>query len=109
MRDFALTEQHIKLLQRMYVTWFDCEFGSPAIDPKRPYGNSDCEEDIAEILGIEWEDDGDGMSDDLRERMEDLHKETEVALQIVLCTASFHPGTYRKMSEYDDRSWELVA
>ena len=48
---FELTEEHIKLLRQMCVSWDDCEFGAPAIDCKRPYGNSDVYSDIAKILG----------------------------------------------------------
>jgi hypothetical protein len=36
----------------MYITWDDCEFGAPACDCKRPYGNSDVYGDMAEILGL---------------------------------------------------------
>lgn len=56
-KHFVVTEGHIKLLPHL---WFDfnayAEFGVPEVDPKRPYGNSDVYEDIAEILGIEPED-----------------------------------------------------
>lgn len=43
--------EHIKLLVRANWQFIDCEYGAPAIDCKRPYGNSDVEEDIANILG----------------------------------------------------------
>jgi hypothetical protein len=48
--EFTLTENHLKLLQKMWVGWSTCEFGAPEIDPKRPYGNSDVIGDIHEIL-----------------------------------------------------------
>lgn len=39
----------------------DCEYGAIGVDPKRPFGNSDVESDILEMLGAEAEgDDGDG-------------------------------------------------
>lgn len=38
----------------------DCEYGAIGVDCKRPFGNSDVEADILEILGAEPEgDDGD--------------------------------------------------
>ena len=47
---FHLTQNHLKMLRGMFVGWSDCEFGSPEIDPKRPYGNSWVLGDIHEIL-----------------------------------------------------------
>ena len=39
----------------------DCEFGSIGIDCKRPFGNSDVEPDMLEIIG--WEMEGDDGED----------------------------------------------
>jgi len=39
-KTFVLTENHIKLLRKAYVTWEDGDFGAPSIDTRRPYGNS---------------------------------------------------------------------
>jgi hypothetical protein len=111
---FTLTEQHLKLLNHAYIRWDDCETGAPAIDCKRPYGNSYVEGDVMEILyGAEavkdWTNDGeDELPDDKLAEAMQLHAETETALQIVLCTMSFVPGNYRKTSSYASRSWELV-
>lgn len=92
---FTLTGEHIKLLRSMNVGWQDCEYGAPEIDPKRPYGNSSVELDIAEILGWELgEDDDDELTDEQRERAATLHRETQTALQVVLHTLSLEPGTY---------------
>jgi hypothetical protein len=100
---FDLTEEHIKLLRQAYVRWEHCEFGAPAIDPKRPYGNSSVEIDIAEILG--WslfiDDDDEGhMSREQVERACQLHLETLTALQVILATGSMEPGTYRRSEEW---------
>lgn len=94
---FELKEDHIKLLSRFCVYWEDSEFGAPSIDCKRPYGNSSVIEDIVEILGIELFEDAYGEKHVSREQIEgcqELHKETETALQIVLATKSFEPGIY---------------
>lgn len=38
-----------------------CEYGSPGLDPKRPFGNGNVEGDILDMLDAEPEgDDGDG-------------------------------------------------
>ena len=54
--EFTVTDEHLKLLRGAYVGWDDCEFGAPAIDCKRPYGNSDVIADIAEILEVPDDD-----------------------------------------------------
>ena len=39
-KTFEVKPEHIKLIKKMCISWQDCEFGAPAIDCKRPYGNS---------------------------------------------------------------------
>ncbi len=106
---FELTEDHLKLLGRAYVGWEDCEYGAPAINCKRPYGNSAVEDDIAEILGWEIADADDGLTDEQRERAAAIHHETETALQIVLVARDFRPSLYVKRERYDARSWTRVS
>jgi hypothetical protein len=112
MKLFQLTEDHIKLLNRMFVYWNDnCYDGSPCIDSKRPYGNSSVAYDVYEIIhGKEWDyGENDEMTEEIYEQMLVLHRETATALQIVLCTKSFEPGTYEKTNTYDSLSWRKVA
>lgn len=102
--EFTLTEDHLKLLSKMWVGWSPYEFGAPEIDPKRPYGNSYVVGDIHEILtGVsDYE-----VPDELSTKYEKLHKETETALQIVLCTQQFKAGRYRKTNPYGNK-WEEI-
>jgi hypothetical protein len=101
MKQFEVTDDHIKLLRRAYVGWDDCEFGAPAIDCKRPYGNSSVHSDIAEILDITpAASDGDEFSQEQYDQMERLHKETQTVLQIVLSTGTMKAGTYVKSDNY---------
>jgi len=97
---FSLTEDHIKLARRMYVGWQDCETGAPEIDPKRPYGNSSVEMDVAEILGRELSVDGEEgelfLTDTVREECAEIHRSMEQALQIILQVGSFQPGQYTR-------------
>lgn len=106
METFDLTADHIKLLQRMYIRWDDCETGAPAVCPKRPYGNSDVEGDVWEILGRipeEQDDDGDlYMSDTQREVAMTLHRETLDALQIILTCKTFEPGMFARSGSWED-------
>jgi hypothetical protein len=98
---FTITEDHLKLLKRMYVGWQDCEYGAPEIDPKRPYGNSDVARDVAEILG--WVDAGDYETDISGKQSEDaekIHREMQTVLQIGLYTGSFAAGTYENTERY---------
>lgn len=119
--EFTVTDQHLALLRVAYVSWDDCEFGAPAIDCKRPYGNSLVERDIATILNEpEWQTvlaEDDRHEDEAgqefylsrnRDRLVRLHAETGVALQIALATGRFAAGQYRLKSNYDDTSWERV-
>lgn len=107
-RQFKLTSDHVKLLRAAYVSWDGCEFGAPAIDCKRPYGNSDPYPDIAKIIGIEpGEDDWEPFTQDQFDYMRKKHEELETALQIVLATGAFEPGIY-EANAYS-RNWQLLS
>jgi hypothetical protein len=104
---FTLTSEHLKLLQRAIVTWEDCEFGAPAIDCKRPYGNSSVYHDIAEILGIPAnQDEDEPYTREQYERMRQLHGETQTALQIILATLKFGVGEYE--ADKYDTNWRQL-
>jgi len=85
--EFIITEQHMKLLNRMYIGWEDCEFGAPAVDCKRPYGNSYVYGDISEIIGMKKAED-DEFSDEQHDQMRKLHGEMQTVLQILVRHAS---------------------
>ena len=73
-KTFEIKDEHIKLLRNAYIGWDDCEFGAPAIDCKRPYGNSDVYGDIARILDIKQEgDDHESYSEEQISYMSKLH------------------------------------
>ena len=107
-QEFLLTEQHIKLLSKMNVSWWDAEFGAPCIDPKRPYGNSSVIADMAEILGLKGKTCphcGELLEEQDVERLNNFHKEMKIALQIALSTQSFKPGKYVANEYCND--WKL--
>lgn len=131
---FTLTKEHIALLHRTYVDWNDDAYkGAPAVGLKRPYGHSSVIADVVEILlqvnGIDVNMTDHALEDFVSYDREGevrlltlpsgrkltyddlmvLHRQTETALQIVLCTLSFVPGEYRKARQYDARSWQRVA
>lgn len=108
METFEIKTHHLKLLQRAYVSWDNCEFGAPAINCKRPYGNSNVIEDIAEILKINKRKGYDVFSSDQEEKMSKIHKETQIALQICLILGRFEVGKYVKTDSYCCRSWKKV-
>jgi hypothetical protein len=108
-REFTVTEDHLKLLRHAYATTWDPgegNGGGAGIDPKRPYGNSYVERDIAEILDApdeDWEyDDGEKayVTDEAEERFMRLHVETMFVLQIVLAAGEFRPGRYRRIGKW---------
>lgn len=97
---FKVKPEHIKLLKQMYVSWNNCEYGAPTVDPKRPYGNSSVTQDIHKILT-----DSEGEPTEKQEnKYNSLHQEMEVVLQILLCNLRIKPGTY-EAEEYS-REWK---
>ncbi len=106
MKEFLLKPEHIKLLERAYIGWEDCEFGAPAIDCKRPYGNSDVVGDIAEILGWQYNHD-DVLTKEQIGYAHQLHRETQVALQIIVQHFKVPWGTY--ISEDYGGTWKLKS
>jgi|CXWL01.1.fsa_nt_gi hypothetical protein len=107
MKTFELTRDHIKLLRNAYVSWDNCEFGAPCIDPKRPYGNSSVYPDMVRILGLKpsYNEEGD-LDSDTEAYLSDLHGELETALQIVLMTGKFTPGLYQA-ADFIGNDWKL--
>jgi len=98
-KDFELKEEHILLLQNMY--WeTDGESSAPAVNGKRPYGNSNVAPDIAEILGVELPDSGNEREcDDVANELCRIHYGTTTAIQVILQTKSFKPGLYKDVSK----------
>jgi hypothetical protein len=96
---FTITPEHINLLRNAVVRWEDCEFGAPAIDCKRPYGNSSVYEDMIEILGYD-------KASYVKEYLNKLHRETETVLQIFLYTGEMKTGKY--VSERYGAVWKRI-
>ena len=99
---FSITEDHIKLLKRLFFEWeSSCYDGAPAVDIKRPYGNSYPMGDICEILDLpKYCDECESNSESLN-IAEKLHREMQTVLQIICCTASVEVGEYAKEDIYD--------
>ena len=79
--------------------WVDWDYNAPTICQKRPYGNSDIQQDICKIL--EWEKLGDDGYEPCYSSKQiilaqQIHEEMKTALQIVLNTSSFQPGLYEE-------------
>ena len=93
---FTVTDEHLKLLRRANVDWDDCEFGAPAIDCKRPYGNGDVLLTSVKSSAISLST-GIRMMTAITTRRSrttslELHAQTGVVLQIALATGEFKPG-----------------
>lgn len=104
---FQLKEEHIKLLQNMYWEYSDCETGAPAVDCKRPYGNSYVPPDVAKILGVELSDDDNKYDEQVREIMQ-FHYDSHKALEIILQMKSFELGLFEKVRDGYDYKWKRV-
>lgn len=106
-KEFTLTEDHLKLLRAFYIAWEDSEYGAPCVDPKRPYGNSGVEGDIHEILNGKSDIDLFELTDEQVEQYACLHKETQIALQILVQHAKVQPGRFRTKAPYGSE-WESI-
>jgi len=107
--EFELKQVHLDLLKEAVIGWTKWEFGAPCIDPKRPYGNSDVFDDIAEIIKLDKKECYDFDEEDWKEEcvefMEDLHKQIQIALEIILHCQSFKLGKYKKIGY---GKWEYI-
>ena len=100
-RLFFLTENHLKLIQHLYIEHNDSGYdGAPGADIKRPYGNSGaCYYDVPRILGMKpMNSDNEFSEDDIKKAIE-IHKQVATALQICCYTQKFEIGTYQRMEE----------
>lgn len=81
--EFTVTEDHLKLFTELTFRYEDgIEFGAPAVDPKRPYGNSSVFMDMREILGEDYED----------HELLALHESLRYVLQLVCCFPDTAPN-----------------
>jgi hypothetical protein len=105
--EFTVTEDHLKLLRHLCdggLYWDPGEGfgGAPYFGPKKPYGNSNIERDVAEIVGAP-DSDLQRLNDDddeIVDRYLRLHVEAGIALKIVLATGEFRPGRYTRTDSW---------
>jgi hypothetical protein len=116
--EFTVTEDHLKLLRHTDDIYWDPGegHGAPAINPKKPYGNSAVPQDVAKIMDApdsDWENEPDCDWDEeegfpapkvLRAEAEErylrIHVETAMALKIALATGEFRPGRYTRTNAW---------
>ena len=109
---FTVTEDHIKLLEQLNIGWYTGENDAPAVDSKRPFGNSDLEGDIIEITGrlsLEEIDECEGdIPAEHREWAQAIYLEMAWVLEIMTKRArqGIVPGEYR--CDRYRRNWTLV-
>jgi hypothetical protein len=107
----TLTDDHLKLLRDIGIRWpseYDCEdrlevgdYPAAAADPKRPYGDfTFIEVDMARILGVLPPPPKGGEpaifdpSPELAQRLQRLHWQMLVAMQVFAEQVVLAPGTY---------------
>ena len=89
--------------------------GSPFVDSKRPFGNSNVPGDVYEILDPRPhnelydydEEEEEQFADEQQEMYERWYPTLDKALQVVLASGSFEPGIY-SCNKYS-RNFELVT
>lgn len=111
-KTFTVKQKHLKLLQHLVITSYD-EYGTPSVDVKRPFGNSDIDRDMLTILGVvdkeRWYDLTNEQRSMLREvcELDKLFKELRVCLQILTENLGISEGLY-EASEYG-YDWKKVV
>lgn len=103
MKTFELKTEHIKMMSELnFKTTISLIGGDryiPAVDRKRPFGNSGITSNVLEILGCECDDEtGEYKADDV-DMAEMLIIELPVAIEIVMHNKTFKPGMY-EVNEY---------
>lgn len=100
---FEVTEDHIKLLENVCITWSSMETGAPQVDPKRPYGNSAVVGDMIEILEREdeattIENGHPRITDEAHDEMMSLHGDMEQVVSILFDNpaSGIEPGKYER-------------
>lgn len=111
MPSFKLKPEHIKIMTdlnfRISILLDSKDRYRPAIDIKRPFGNSGPTTNVCEIMG--WhcdEESGEYAAEDI-EKAEMLIIELPVALQIVMQNHTFEPGEY-EVGEYSSAYFNYV-
>lgn len=92
---FTLTDEHVKLLRRVNIGWTEDDDGYVGhweLDAKRPYGNSDIEDDIRSITGKDLSD----------HQSLKYHEETKFALEILVQHGIIKTGVYKRKASYTD-------
>lgn len=98
----------MELLKRATVQWeHGPSAGAPFINPALPYGTKPPMQVVAAVLGLEHTREMRGVTDQdghsgyasvypqsTIKRCRDAHRETELALAVVLATSSFDLGDY---------------
>lgn len=112
-KQFHLTQDHIDLLEHARVRWSSVEYGAPAIDDKRPFGNSGrsvIEREICQILGYEpvaQEMGREVYDEDEKQEAIETYNELDTAMRIVLRCQTFRPGLFETSDDYGS-DWERV-
>lgn len=118
LKEFEVTENHLKLIKRNQIEWIfhrdDCNAGHFYQDIKRPYGNSDWLNDIAEILGVEPDcsnpndEDDKWFSDSLEYYLVCHHIDMKITMEILCQNLSIQKGKYKRNSIYGGE-WVYVV
>lgn len=117
----SVRPEHLILLRNANVSDAGSYTGTPGLDPKRPFGNSDIEADMLELLLPDLyaryrseldtgdEDLAEEMLGGLREDFRRLLAELTGVLQVCLDNQSFETGVFRRPRYSFAESWERLG
>lgn len=109
-RSFVLTKEHVILLRNSWIDDLVTIDSAARLDQKRPYGTKSIIMSAAELLDVKTIETYEGEEVISRadgERVEKIHNETGVALQVILSSGSFKLGLYQTSGQYV-KDWRLV-
>ena len=116
-KTFTITDEHLKLISKLQLNWDYNKIGAPVFDAEKPYGNKDVYRKMIEILDwkvevvlnnetFDYFSDNDKLPKALEDKLYNLHRELETAIEICIRRLSFETGTYRT-EEYSS-DWEKI-
>ncbi len=92
MRVCEITNDHLKLLRKLRLTWLNCEAGAAAVHYDKRYGTSQVYKDMAEAIGFKAPG---ALNQDEKNRLDRLDAElSDYACAVFLLNARIVPGLY---------------
>lgn len=116
-KNFTITDEHLKLVSNLQLTWDYNKVEAPAFDAEKPYGSNDLYRRMIKILNwkvevmlnneaFDYFSNNDELPKALKDKLYNLHRELETVIEICIRRLSFETGTYQT-EEYSS-DWKKI-